>query len=329
MEEEVKDHPLTLKILSQLAPPGLNCRVIAIHDYRDVFNPKGQNFRIQKQNPALILAKKTGKLVHRSPSGFGIGSQNNFYFSTMLNCPFDCRYCFLQGMFESANYVLFVNYEDFFDSIKQTASEFDDSYFFSGYDADSLAFENYSHFAKEALAAFEKMPGATLELRTKSIQIGPLLSRAPLSNVIVAFTATPEEVSKNIEHLTPPFLLRLKAMAKLAKAGWKIGIRLDPLIYDPDFINLYTALITSIFEKVPREQLHSFSVGPLRFPQKMHKKISDLYPNDPLIHFGLIRRDGLVTYEQDLEEKMNGFVKNLIKAFHPQGQIFSCLSQNP
>ena len=31
----------------------------------------------------------------------------------MLNCLYDCRYCFLQGMYRSANYVLYVNYEDF------------------------------------------------------------------------------------------------------------------------------------------------------------------------------------------------------------------------
>ena len=32
----------------------------------------------------------------------------------MYNCLFDCRYCFLQGMYNSSNFVIFVNYEDFF-----------------------------------------------------------------------------------------------------------------------------------------------------------------------------------------------------------------------
>ena len=32
----------------------------------------------------------------------------------MLNCIYDCKYCFLQGMFNSANYLVFVNYQDFF-----------------------------------------------------------------------------------------------------------------------------------------------------------------------------------------------------------------------
>ena len=31
----------------------------------------------------------------------------------MHNCIYDCRYCFLQGMYRSAHYVVFINYEDY------------------------------------------------------------------------------------------------------------------------------------------------------------------------------------------------------------------------
>ena len=40
----------------------------------------------------------------------------------MLNCVYDCRYCFLQGMYRSANYVLFVNYDDFRVQIEESIS---------------------------------------------------------------------------------------------------------------------------------------------------------------------------------------------------------------
>ena len=41
--------------------------------YQEVFNPKAQNFRLQKQNPALILAKKIGAAILPAPEGYGIG----------------------------------------------------------------------------------------------------------------------------------------------------------------------------------------------------------------------------------------------------------------
>ena len=78
-----------------------------------------KNFRIQKQNPALILARKHDNFVLPAPQGFGLDAQK-LLFSHMYNCIYDCRYCFLQGMYSSANYVLFVNYEDFFKAISDT-----------------------------------------------------------------------------------------------------------------------------------------------------------------------------------------------------------------
>ena len=86
-------------------------RVLEIDKYAEIFNKRNQNFRIQKANPDLILAHKNDGFVLPAPEGYGIGSSENFYFSHMYNCIYDCRYCFLQGMFSSANYVIFVNFE--------------------------------------------------------------------------------------------------------------------------------------------------------------------------------------------------------------------------
>src|SRR5690242_7321922 len=118
IENEIVNHPRTQRILQKIKPT----HVIEYNHYKEVFNPKSQNFRIQKQEPALILAEKKGARVFQSPPGFGIGGQLNYYFSHMLNCLYDCRYCFLQGMYSSANYVVFVNFEDFMQDIQQLSA---------------------------------------------------------------------------------------------------------------------------------------------------------------------------------------------------------------
>ena len=110
IEQDVLDHPVSQKVINRLK----NADVFEIERYQEMFNRRHQNFRIQKQKPALILAKKYDNFVLPAPSGFGIDAQKNYYFSHMYNCIYYCRYCFLQGMYSSANYVLFVNYEDFF-----------------------------------------------------------------------------------------------------------------------------------------------------------------------------------------------------------------------
>ena len=196
VEKDVQDHPKTQKILKRYK----NALAIPIQRYTEIFNKHGQNFRIQKERPALILAKKHGKKLHPIPKTYTIGSKLNAYFSHMLNCPFDCSYCFLQGMYRSAHYVLFVNFEDFKKDLMEDISLLKEKKtYFSGYDADSLALEPISEFAQDMIPFFQKHSLAELEIRTKSIFIRPFLSIKPTKNIIVAFTLSPENVAEAIE----------------------------------------------------------------------------------------------------------------------------------
>ena len=141
---------------------------VVIDHYGEIFNAHNQNFRLQKRNPALILAAKQNKRVLETPSQYETGGGAHYYFSHMLNCVYDCRYCFLQGMLRSANYLLFVNYEDFVEDLTSIASQHEHdqkpTWFFSGYDCDSLAYEPVSQFASYFLEHCEALPNAVLEL---------------------------------------------------------------------------------------------------------------------------------------------------------------------
>ena len=149
IEEAIRAHPRVRAIVERFA----RATIVPITRYGEVFNRNQQSFRLQKKNPALILAEKKSNQVLSAPEGYGIGSARNFYFSHVLNCLYDCRYCFLQGMYRSAHYVLFVNYEDFQDQIVKTVAAHpgEDVYFFSGYDGDSLALESITGFVEAFL----------------------------------------------------------------------------------------------------------------------------------------------------------------------------------
>ena len=182
IEEGCASLPRVQRFLDQYP----NAEVITCNHYKAVFNPKSsQNFRQQKQKPAYIIAQKQGKRVHTTPESFGIGSHHNFYFSHLLNCPYDCRYCFLQGMYSSANYVWFVNYEDYMQDIAVIAKQNTDSYFFSGYDGDSLALEKQTGFLNAFIPFFQTLTNATMEVRTKSANVEALLNFHLLSILCV------------------------------------------------------------------------------------------------------------------------------------------------
>lgn len=322
IEENILQHPRVLEIAARFP----DVRRISCRRYGEVFNPKAQNFRLQKQRPALILAEKYKNFALEAPSGYGIGAQRNYYFSHMLNCLYDCRYCFLQGMYQSAHYVLFVNYEDFQKEIRQLCVESAEEtiHFFSGYDCDSLALEPVTGFAGSFLPFFEQIPNAWLELRTKSTQIRSLLNHPPLPRCIVAFSLNPEAIAAKVEDKAPPLERRLQAMAKLQAHGWRLGLRFDPLIYQSDFKEQYRRLFEQVFSIIDPARLHSVSLGSFRLPVPYFKKMHKLYPGAKLFAGPLNQHNGQVAYRQELGQEMIEYCTAQLLSYIPETIFFPC-----
>lgn len=343
VERAIHQSPLTQEILSRARAD----TVVEIERYGEVFNPKAQNFRLQKLNPALIIAEKHGKFVLPTPSGYGIGSENNYYFSHMMNCIYDCRYCFLQGMYQSANYVLFANYDAFFEEIIRVSKIHDNEpvWFFSGYDCDSLALEPVTHFMAHCLDFFShndnkhsgnkpEAPGnACLEVRTKSTQIRNLLKRQPLSNCVIAYSLSPQPIVESIEHKTPSLEKRIDAMKKLQQHGWPIGLRFDPLIAAENFEELYSDMFDQVFDTLDMSRVHSISLGTFRLPKPFFKKVIKLYPEEPMFAVDMEQTDGgtaatakqaMVGYPPALEQSMMDYCSNRILSVIDKKRFFPC-----
>ncbi|NKB70921.1 MAG: DNA photolyase [Candidatus Latescibacteria bacterium] len=321
IEEAVRHHPRTQALCQRFA----KATRISCQRYGEVFNRRGQNFRLQKQRPALILAAKHGRRVLETPVGYGIGGRRNFYFSHMLNCPYDCRYCFLQGMYRSAHLVVFVNFEDFQRDIDhQLAASDEPAYFFSGYDCDSLAFDRVTGFASSFLPFFQERPQAWLELRTKSVQIRALLKHQPLANTVVACSLTPEAVASQVEEGTPPVARRLEALAQLQAQGWPIGLRFDPLIWCDDFEEHYRRLFAQTFAAVAADQVHSVSLGAFRLPRPFYQTIQRLYPSEPLLAAGLEDNGSMISYSDQRERQLHDFCAQELRRYIGPERFFPC-----
>ena len=323
VENEIKDHLRTLSILSKFK----RSRIIYIHKYSEIFNKKKQSFRLQKKDPLLILAKKNNNFVLKAPEGFGIGASKNYYFSHMYNCIYDCKYCFLQGLYSSANYLVFVNYEDFLTQIKNlvTRNKGKSITFFSGYDCDSLAMEKVTSFADFFLNNYFENKKITYEFRTKSLQIYPFLKNIPWENIIIAYSLLPDDFSKKFDIKAPPINLRIKSLKQLTSLGWQIGLRFDPLIYDKNWKVYYKELIRTVVDEVDINYLHSVSFGSLRFPKKIFNTITNMYPGDELFSYNFEKRDNVFSYRNEVEGEMILYCKNLIhEKVNKDVQIFSC-----
>jgi len=192
----------------------------------------------------------------------------------MYNCIYDCDYCFLQGHFNSAYHVYFINYEDFGEAILNKSIKTKTKlWFFSGYDCDSLASEKITGFAEYFVPFFSKLKNCILEIRTKSSRTTELLKIKPNPNVVCAFSLNPQNLINVFEKGTPSLSRRIKSIKTLSENGWKIGLRFDPLILTKARKEDYLELFDLAVNCIPKSSIHSVSLGTLRLSESHHKKM--------------------------------------------------------
>ncbi len=322
VESALLDHPYTLQVLGRLK----RAEVVEIDHYGELFNRRAQNFRLQKQDSKLIIARKHRGHVLTAPDGYGLGGPHNYYFSHMLNCIYDCRYCFLQGMYQSANQVLFVNYDDFAKEIAATAAKHQGEavWFYSGYDCDSLAFDPVTGFIDYFLPVFAQIENAWLEIRSKSTQIRALMKQPVNERVVTAFSFSDAHSHEKLEHGVPSINKRIQAMKQLQQAGWPVGLRLDPLVYHERFEEAFIELLENIFNEIDAQQIHSVSLGTFRLTRNHHRDIARLYPDEPLFAQSTELNNGIVSYPIQQESQMMAFCEEALMRYIPASSYHPC-----
>ena len=320
IEEEVRTAPRVGEILERVKDTPL----VTIERFGEVFNRNSQNFRLQKANPAPILARKEGRRVLEAPPGYGFTSGPSFYFSHMLNCVYDCRYCFLQGMYRSSNYVLFCNYEEFSEDILNSANSLNNPVYYSGYDCDSLALEPVSKFVDYFVRWFALHPGLTLELRTKSTQVRDLLEIDSARNCVVAMSFTPQEINQRWEHRVPSIEKRLDALVRLQRQGWPVALRFEPLIYLENFQHNYEQLFHQVFSRLDVDRLHSVSTGLFRMPKNFYRKIAAIYPDEEFFYRQTTQQNGVVTQPEAREQELLDCVQQLLFRYVDKRKYYHC-----
>ncbi|MDR3240047.1 MAG: radical SAM protein [Clostridiales bacterium] len=271
---------------------------ISISHYKDVFCRRGQNFTRQKRRPQLILAVKREDYFHRGSrmcDGFG---QDNFIYTTqIMNCPFDCAYCYLRGLYGSANVVIFVNPEDTLQAVANSLPAF----ICVSYDTDLLAFEALTGYVRRWLAFCAARPEAVVEIRTKSAAFHSIAGFDALPNVQLAWTVSPDSVIERFERGTPGLNARLADMRRALEKGWRVRLCVDPIIKTRGWEQDYRAAAQTIRAALPMERLLGVSVGCFRVSKTHYARMEKLEPFSEIFGYTMEERDGTIGYPDEAE----------------------------
>ncbi len=318
VEKDAMAHPNTGKILSRF--PRAVC--IEINHYKDVFCRGHQNYLLQKKSPSLILAVKRNTYVYEgAPVCQSFGNRHFYYTSSVMNCFYDCEYCYLQGMYPSANIVIFVNLEDIFLETEKLLKKFP-VYLCISYDTDLLAFENILEYVKKWQAFAESRPDLTVELRTKSANLGILNQLTPLDNFIFAWTLSPDVIQRAYEHHTPSFEERISCIEKALDKGLRVRLCFDPLICRKDWQSLYADMIRTAFQRLPADKINDVSLGVFRVSRDYLKQMRKQRPDSAIIQYPYENDRGVCHYGRKLSQEMISYTYNLVKEFIPEKNIY-------
>ena len=305
-------------------------KCIPIRHYKDLFNRRKQNRALQEKSRKLILAKKEGQRIYPGAPVCQSFSESAFYYASLLmNCPFHCEYCYLQGMYPSANLVLFLNVEDYFSDCQRLIKEKGGLYLCISYDTDLLALEEFYPFVERFARFLEKEPNLRIEVRTKAggeslfrRLLKMQLSEDAKKRLIFAFTLSPEKIVSEAEHGTAGLKGRLKAIKMAMEEGFTLRLCFDPMLYHADWERLYTKLLETVFREIPMEKLYDVSVGSFRISESYLKSMTKACGTSPYTSFPYENTDGYYHYPKELLLKMEGFLEQKLLEKLPKEKIF-------
>lgn len=303
---------------------------IPIRHYKDVFNRKKQNRNLQEKSRKLILARKEGQRIYKGAPVCQDFSEAHFYYSSLLmNCPFHCAYCYLQGMYPSANLVLFLNLNDYFTDCRALLSEKGSLYLCISYDTDLIAMEEVYPYVERFLSFLEEEKKLLIEVRTKAGGEGFFRRIETLSvpedvkrRMIFAFTLSPVEIVEEAEQGSAGLMGRIVAVKRAIEEGFRVRLCFDPMIYHADWKNIYRRFLDLVFREIPSEKVYDISVGSFRISESYLKAMERACPDSPHTFFPYENTNGFYHYPKNLLEEMEGFLLSRIEEQFPKERIF-------
>ncbi|MFP4510317.1 MAG: radical SAM protein [Spirochaetaceae bacterium] len=323
VEKGARDYPDTTDILDRLS----GVPVQDITHYKDVFNRPGQHFQVQKRAPALILAVERENLLYDGKARVASwGAELPLYYNAPVrNCAFNCDYCFLQGMHNSGNLVVFVNSGDFMSAAAER-STLGPIFLSISYLTDLLAFEPLIPICERWIRFAETNNNLTIEIRTKSDLFRVLRHIPAPRNTVLSFSLSPDKIARKYERGCAPLHGRLLAAREAIRAGWRVRLCIDPVIRTEDWRALYTAFIHEIFSRLPAAQVEEVSFGVVRLAPDFLKRIQIMRHDSDMLYYPFVHESGgdfgdVATYPNEVRTGMKGHVEEELLRYLPREKI--------
>ncbi|MBU2514850.1 DNA photolyase [bacterium] len=256
----------------------------------------------------------------------------NYYVLDLIeNCPLECTYCILQAFLNKSVITFHVNVEELVETMIATIKSRPQQPFRigTGEHSDSLALDHIFQVNPYLVDVFSGLDNATLELKTKTDLIGPLLGLDHRGKTVVSWSLNPSEIIRANELKTASLEDRLKAANRLEKDGYKIGFHFDPLIHYENWERGYSRTIDLMLEAVQPENIAWISLGTLRYIPSLKQIAEERFPRISIFSNEFVAaEDGKMRYIKPLRKTMLLRVSKWIQEKAPNIPLYLCMEKH-
>ena len=224
---------------------------------------------------AVYLKRHAGCFLKRFPSDPWYGEDGACHYSLILgyNCFCSCRYCFIQTIFDHAVPTLYADTDRMIGELRSFLSRTSDAWISTGEYLDSFQLDETTRYNELLMGVFRDYPAATLELRTKIDSVDHMPENPPRC-VLVSYSINPPEIVRQVEQGTAGFDRRMAKAALLHAKGYRIALRVDPIIWTSAFSGGYSELPALVEEHLGWDRVEKVFLGALRFDADLLKRMS-------------------------------------------------------
>jgi spore photoproduct lyase len=318
VEEGAMEDPVTKRLLAAFP----RAQVVPIAHYKDVFNRRRQNILLQHRCQNLIVAGRREKSVFPgAPVCQSFGNEHFYYCSSVMNCLYDCSYCYLKGMYPSGNLVVFADLDRIFAEVETLLAKFP-VYLCVSYDTDLLPLEGLLGYVSRWCAFTKDHPGLSIEIRTKCGRQDLFASLPKSERVIFAFTLSPKEVISSYEQGAGSLAERLLAARAAKDAGFPIRLCFDPVLALPGWERAYGELVEETAKTIDLAGVRDFSVGTFRISDQYLAALRRCEPGCALVQYPFVTDHGTCSYLPALAGRMEEFLAGELRSRDPEAKIF-------
>lgn len=338
IEQDAERYPLTKTILKQF-PRAKHVSITTFKHYRELKknmhkqgNGSLSSARIREYNERaknLFLIKERYDFLKPCPCTQGAIRCGYYIINLGFGCVYNCSYCFLQGYANSRGIVVPVNIGDFLKRLEHIIGKSKSMVRMgTGEFGDSLALDDVTGFARMLIEFFSRFKNATIELKTKSANVGNFLSREHNRRSVIAWSLNPQSAIDADEWGTSSLSQRLKAARQCLDAGYFVAFHFDPIIYSKNWKREYQNCIDKLFLAIKgREKSVAWiSLGTLRFNPRLKTVIEQRFPKSTLLNTELILEfDNKLRYSSQVRFMIYEKMYSWIRKYSRSSVVYLCM----